>query len=162
MNWNKYSDETLQAAAKGCMTPTLGFIILLTSATCLCGCKTKEYVYVEKTDTLLIHETDTVKDVQIKWQKKDSIVHDSVIVKQGADGKPVEIHHWHTEKVTNIQRDSVDKYKAKCDSLTQKVKEAEKKKKVITKTNYSGWWAFGGLLLACALIVFLLIRFKPK
>lgn len=162
MNWSKYSDEQLKACASGCMKQTAYFIILLVSIIWLSGCKTKEFVYVNTTDTLVVHKTDTVKDIKIKWQKKDSIVHDSVIVKQDSSGKPVEIHHWHTERVTDIQRDSVDKYKAKCDSLTQKVKEAEKKKKVITKTNYSGWWAFGGLLLACALIVFLLIRFKPK
>ena len=134
MNWNSYGFSNMfYGQPQGCSGTLLivCIIILLLS-----GCKTKEYVYVEKTDTMYVHKTDTVKDVQIKWQKKDSIVHDSVIVKQGADGKPVEIHHWHTEKVTDIQRDSVDKYKAKCDSLTQKVKEAEKEKKVITKIQH--------------------------
>lgn len=126
----------------------------------LAGCKTKEYVYVNTTDTLVVHKTDTVKDVKIKWQKKDSIVHDSVIVKQDSSGKPVEIHHWHTERVTDIQRDSVDKYKAKCDSLVRKIKEANRKKEVVYKTNYTGWWAFAGMSVIAGLCVYLCVRRK--
>ena len=162
MNWNKYSDETLQAAAKGCMTPTLGFIILLTSIIWLCGCKTKEYVYVEKIDTLLVHKNDTVKEVEIRWQRYDSIVHDSVSIQLGGDGKPTTIEKWYKIFVKDYMRDSVDKYKAKYDSLQSVKSKVETKEKVITKTNYSGWWAFGGLLLLCAFIVFLFIRFRKK
>ena len=162
MNWSKYSDKTLQAAAKGCMTPTLGFIILLASIIWLSGCKTKEFVYVNTTDTLVVHKTDTVKDVKIKWQKKDSIVHDSVIVKQDSSGKPVEIHHWHTERVTDIQRDSVDKYKAKCDSLVRKIKEANRKKEVVYKTNYTGWWAFACLVALIIAYIIYKVKFPKK
>lgn len=161
LNWNKISDEQLKACASGCMKQTAYFIILLVSIIWLSGCKTKEYVYVNTTDTLVVHKTDTVKDVKIKWQKKDSIVHDSVIVKQDSSGKPVEIHHWHTERVTDIQRDSVDKYKAKCDSLVQKIKEANRKKEVVYKTNYTGWWAFA--CLVALIIAYIIYKVKfPK
>ena len=162
MDWDEFQNHIYYGQPRGCAPRAAVLLLLLTLL--LGGCKTKEYVYTERTDTLFVHKTDTVKDVHIKWQKKDSIVHDSVIVKQDMDGKPIEIHHWHTEKVTDIQRDSVDKYKAKCDSLTQKVKEAKKNKAIITKTNYSGWWAFGSLLLSVivAIISYFLIRYKTR
>lgn len=147
----------LNGCAVGIMK-VLVVTILLTSIIWLCGCKTKEYVYIEHTDTLLIHHNDTVKETQIKWQKKDSIVHDSVIVKQDSSGKPIEIHHWHTEKVTDIQRDSVDKYKAKCDSLIQKIKNTKKEKEIVAKTNYGGWVAFSILLLAALAALYIFLR----
>ena len=162
MNWNKYSDEQLKACASGCMKQTAYFIILLVSIIWLSSCKTKEYVYVEKTDTMYVAKHDTVKDVQIKWQRYDSIVHDSVSIQLGDDGKPTTIEKWHKIFVKDYIRDSVDKYKAKYDSLQSVKNKVETKEKVITKTNYSGWWAFGGLLLLGAAVIFLVWKLKSK
>lgn len=162
MNWNKYSDETLQAAAKGCMTPTLGFIILLTSIIWLCGCKTKEYVYVEKTDTMYVHKTDTIKDVQVKVEKRDSIVHDSVVEIRDVEGKTIYKEVWKDRYINVYKYDSLDFYKAKCDSLMSAKNNIEQKEKVITKTNYSGWWAFGGLVAVIVAIVIIVVILRRK
>ena len=134
----------------------------MVAITCLCSCKTKEFVYLEKTDTLLVHKTDTVKQTHIKVERYDSIVHDSVIVLLGDSGKPKEIHHWHTEFVKDYRNDSVDKYKSECDSLRQKLKNTEAKKEVVTKTDYGGWLAFAGLLVLIAGIVVLVRIFHKQ
>ncbi len=154
MDWNKYDEKMLNGCLTGLMK--LGCFALVIFM--LLGCKTKEFVYLEKTDTLFVARHDTVREKEVRVERHDSIVHDSVIVKQDSAGKPIEIHHWHKEKVTDIQRDSVDKYKAKCDSLRQKLKNTQNKKEVVTKTDYSGWWAFLLLLVAAGVTIFLFVR----
>ena len=144
----------------GCCTTV---IILLTLAICvLTGCKTKEYVYIEKTDTLLVHQTDTVKETQIKVERKDSIVHDSVVEIRDVEGKTIYKEVWRDRFVNVYKSDSVDKYRAMYDSLLSVKSNVEIKEKVVTKTNYSGWWAFGGLLLIMVITAYLVWRFKPK
>ena len=146
----------------GCAQSMAALIVVILLVIALfSSCKTKEFVYLEKTDTLFVHKTDTVKDIRVKVQRYDSIVHDSVKVTLGDSGKPKEIEHWHTEFVKDYRNDSVDKYKAKCDSLAHKLRDAQKQKEVVIKTNYDGWVAFGGLLLLIVAI-FVLIRILPR
>lgn len=141
--------ESMDGCAKGLVTMIV-FVLLITG---LAGCKTVQTEYVYKTDTLLVHKTDTVKETQIKYQRYDSLVHDSVTVTRDVEGNPVEIDRWHIIKVKDYQRDSVDKYKAICDSLKAVNNKLRQKKEVVTKTDYTGWWAFGGLLLLIACVI---------
>ena len=145
MNWNNYSDETLQAAAKGCMTPTLGFIILLTSIIWLSGCKTKTVV-VEKI-VPEIHYQDVVK------VQKDSIyLHDSIFNTEYLQGDTI-VKYKYAQKTLFRERVLHDTV-IKVDSIPYEVKTTVERK----KTDYKGWFAFGGLLFLIVLCVIYRIR----
>ena len=145
MNWDKYSDETLQAAAKGCMTPTLVFTILLTSIIWLCGCKTKTVV-VEKI-VPEIHYQDVVK------VQKDSIyLHDSIFNTEYLQGDTI-VKYKYAQKTLFRERVLHDTI-IKVDSIPYEVKTTVERK----KTDYKGWFAFGGLLFLIVLYVVYRIR----
>lgn len=145
MNWNKYSDETLQAAAKGCMTPTLCLTILLASIIWLCGCKTKTVV-VEKI-VPEIHYQDVVK------VQKDSIyLHDSIFNTEYLQGDTI-VKYKYAQKTLFRERVLHDTV-IKVDSIPYEVKTTVERK----KTDYKGWFAFGGLLFLIVLYVVYRIR----
>lgn len=145
MNWNKYSDETLQAAAKGCMTPTLCLTILLTSIIWLCGCKTKTVV-VEKI-VPEVHYQDVVK------VQKDSIyLHDSIFNTEYLQGDTI-VKYKYAQKTLFRERVLHDTV-IKVDSIPYEVKTTVERK----KTDYKGWFAFGGLLFLIVLYVIYRIR----
>ena len=138
MNWDEMkvamsTDANEFTKPHGCFGRVAACILIL--ILCLCGCKTKEYVYIEYTDTLFVHKTDTVKETQIKVEKKDSIVHDSTIIIKDLEGKTIYVEKWKDRYVNVYKSDSIDKYKSICDSLREKLKEKENKKEVVTKTN---------------------------
>ena len=145
MNWNNYSDETLQAAAKGCMTPTLCLTILLMSIIWLCGCKTKTVV-VEKI-VPEIHYQDVVK------VQKDSIyLHDSIFNTEYLQGDTI-VKYKYAQKTLFRERVLHDTL-IKVDSIPYEVKTTVERK----KTDYKGWFAFGGLLFLMVLCVVYRIR----
>ena len=90
-------------------------IVLLT----MCSCATKkvveERVYVH--DTLIVHKSDTIKDVVYKTHTDtvtNTEVHTYTVNNVGDTIK--EVHHFHyTEKTVVV--DSTYRYKAKIDSL---------------------------------------------
>lgn len=145
MNWNKYSDETLQAAAKGCMTPTLCLTILLTSIIWLSGCKTKTVV-VEKI-VPEVHYQDVVK------VQKDSVyLHDSIFNTEYLQGDTI-VKYKYAQKTLFRERVLHDTI-IKVDSIPYEVKTTVERK----KTDYKGWFAFGGLLFLIVLYVIYRIR----
>lgn len=161
LNWNKISDEQLKACASGCMKQTAYFVILLVSIIWLSGCKTKEFVYVNTTDTLVVHETDTVMEREVKIERKDSIVHDSTVIIRDVEGKPIYVEKWRDRYVKDYRNDSVDKYKAKYDSLLSVKQEVKEKKVVKEKKDYKGWWAFA--CLVALIIAYIIYKVKfPK
>ena len=144
MNWNNYSDEVL----KGCLTGIMkigAVIILLTSIIWLCGCKTKTVV-VEKI-VPEIHYQDVVK------VQKDSIyLHDSIFNTEYLQGDTI-VKYKYAQKTLFRERVLHDTV-IKVDSIPYEVKTTVERK----KTDYKGWFAFGGLLFLIVLYVVYRIR----
>ena len=138
MDWNKYNDKALEGCASAIMK-MLAFIILLTSIICSLGsCKHIEYVAVPEyhTDTLYVSKT-----------QHDSIyVKDSIYVHEWSKGDTVYIEQlrWQTKWRDRVRTDTV--YKSHTDS----VRVPYPVEIIKTKTNYSGWFAFFGLLIVGA------------
>lgn len=148
---------------RGCLSL---LVILLIAAICLCSCKTKEQVvqYVYKTDTLRETRIDTCYHTKVVETTRDSIVRDSVFVQVDADGKVVYKEVLKYVYVGKQSNDSTLIYKALIDSLQKASKNDSIKTetKVVTKTDYGGWFAFAGLLLLILGAVVIVYAIRKK
>lgn len=145
MNWNNYSDEMLNGCLTGIMKIGAVVAILLMSIIWLCGCKTKTVV-VEKI-VPEIHYQDVVK------VQKDSIyLHDSIFNTEYLQGDTI-VKYKYAQKTLFRERVLHDTV-IKVDSIPYEVKTTVERK----KTDYKGWFAFGGLLFLIVLYVVYRIR----
>lgn len=145
MNWNNYSDEVLNGCLTGIMKIGAVVAILLMSIIWLCGCKTKTVV-VEKI-VPEIHYQDVVK------VQKDSIyLHDSIFNTEYLQGDTI-VKYKYAQKTLFRERVLHDTV-IKVDSIPYEVKTTVERK----KTDYKGWFAFGGLLFLIVLYVIYRIR----
>lgn len=145
MNWNNYSDEVLKGCLTGIMKIGAVVAILLMSIIWLCGCKTKTVV-VEKI-VPEIHYQDVVK------VQKDSIyLHDSIFNTEYLQGDTI-VKYKYAQKTLFRERVLHDTV-IKVDSIPYEVKTTVERK----KTDYKGWFAFGGLLFLIVLYVIYKIR----
>ena len=161
MNWNNYSDEVLQ----GCLTGIMkigAVIILLTSIICsLGGCKQIEYVPIETTHTIEHHHTDSVRQVDSIFKDKETIImqlDSEEMAKYGIRLQAAEkawlVKTAELEKqLQKLQHTKTDTL-LKVDSIPYEVKTTVERK----KTDYKGWFAFGGLLFLIVLYVVYRIR----
>ncbi len=138
----------LNGCAMGIMK-MLVVIILLASIICsLGGCKHIEYVSVPEvhTDTLYISKT-----------QHDSIyVKDSVYLHEYTKGDTIFVEKlsWQTKWRERLRTDTI--YRSKVDSIAVPYPVE------VVKTNYGGWWAFGGLLLFLAAVAALYIVIRKR
>ena len=135
MNWNKYPDNMLNGCATGIMKMLVAIILLASIICSLSGCKHIEYVSVPEfhTDTLYVSKT-----------QHDSIyVKDSIYVHEWTKGDTVYVEQlrWQTKWREKLRTDTI--YRSKVDS----VRVPYPVEVIKTKTNYSGWFAFFGMLL---------------
>lgn len=145
MNWNNYSDEVLNGCLTGIMKIGAVVAILLMSIIWLCGCKTKTVV-VEKI-VPEIHYQDVVK------VQKDSVyLHDSIFNTEYLQGDTI-VKYKYAQKTLFRERVLHDTI-IKVDSIPYEVKTTVERK----KTDYKGWFAFGGLLFLIVLYVIYKIR----
>ena len=161
MNWNNYSDETLQAAAKGCMTPTLCLTILLMSIIWFCSCKHIEYVPIETTHTIEHHHTDSVRQVDSIFKNKETIImqlDSEEMAKYGIRLQAAE-KAW-LVKTAELEKQLQKLQHTKTDTLLKvdSIQVPYPVEVVKTKTDYKGWFAFGGLLFLIVLYVIYKIR----
>ena len=145
MNWNNYSDEVLKGCLTGIMKIGAVVAILLMSIIWLSGCKTKTVV-VEKI-VPEVHYQDVVK------VQKDSIyLHDSIFNTEYLQGDTI-VKYKYAQKTLFRERVLHDTV-IKVDSIPYEVKTTVERK----KTDYKGWFAFGGLLFLIVLYVVYRIR----
>lgn len=93
---------------------SLFFITVLVFGICLLhGCTTTKYVPVKEvhTDTVYKARLDSVRYHTVTLYKDSINVHDSIVIR--ADGKDT----WHWRDRIVYKQDSVDYYRAMCDSL---------------------------------------------
>ena len=147
MNWNNYSDEVLKGCLTGIMKIGAVVAILLMSIIWLSGCKTKTVV-VEKI-VPEVHYQDVVK------VQKDSIyLHDSIFNTEYLQGDTI-VKYKYAQKTLFRERVLHDTI-IKVDSIPYEVKTTVERK----KTDYKGWFAFGGLL--AAVVLYIIWRIKRK
>jgi hypothetical protein len=121
----------------------------------LTSCSTKKVVteYVTVHDTLIVHKSDTIKDVVYKTHT-DTVtnkeVHTYTLNNVGDTVK--EIHHYHNSERT-IVVDSTDRYKATVDSLRAALRAQESVKEVKV-TNRPRWWEYIVLVAFCVAWIF--------
>ena len=144
MDWNKIPDKTLE----GCATAIMKLGVIVAVIWLLCSCKHIEYVSVPEvhTDTLYISKT-----------QHDSVyVKDSVYLHEYTKGDTIFIEkmQWHTKWRERLLTDTI--YRSKVDSVAVPYPVQ------VVKTNYAGWWAFGGLLLFIAAVVALFIIIRKR
>ena len=145
MKWNDYSDEVLNGCLTGIMKIGAVVAILLMSIIWLSGCKTKTVV-VEKI-VPEVHYQDVVK------VQKDSIyLHDSIFNTEYLQGDTI-VKYKYAQKTLFRERVLHDTI-IKVDSIPYEVKTTVERK----KTDYKGWFAFGGLLFLIVLCVIYRIR----
>ena len=132
--------------------------MILLAAVSLSGCKTKEYIREVRTDTVQIVRIDTLRDVQVRVVRRDSVVHDSVYEVHNVEGEVVYKEVWRDRLVNVFRSDSLDKYRALCDSLRTAQRDVEIREVVTTRNVYKGWWAFSALLFAVAIYIYFRLR----
>lgn len=118
----------------------------------LTSCSTKKVVteYVAVHDTLIVHKSDTVRDVVYKTHT-DTVtnkeVHTYTLNNVGDTVK--EVHHYHnTEKVIVV--DSTNRYRATVDSL-RAILDARESVKEVKVSNRPRWWEYIVLVVFCVL-----------
>ena len=124
----------------------------------LCSCKTKEYIREVRTDTVQIVRIDTLRDVQVRMVRRDSVVHDSVYEVHNVEGEVVYKEVWRDRLVNVFRSDSLDKYRALCDSLRTAQRDVEIREFVTTRNVYKGWWAFSALVIIFAVFLYYHLR----
>ena len=132
MNWSEYTRHPYYGQPRGCAP--VAAVLLAVATWLLCGCKHIEYVTVPElhTDTLYVSKT-----------QHDSVyVKDSIYVHEWAKGDTVYVERlqWQTRWRERVRIDTV--YRSRTDSVAVPYRVEVAK----TKTNYSGWFAFFGLL----------------
>lgn len=123
-------------------------IILLTSAVCLCSCRTK-YVPVESVRTEI--------EYRDRWQRDSIHVHDSIHVREKGD--TVFVDRWHTEYKDRNVRDTV--YIEKTDSVQVPYLVGKALTCWQSVKQEIGGIAMGGIIALC-LVLACLIRKSGK
>jgi hypothetical protein len=137
----------------------IGLLAMLAAigfAVSLVGCKTKEYVYVTKTDSVYVNKVDSFK--QVVWMTDTIVRWDSVSVEKNDSMTLIE--KWHKEKQVSRHKDTVrivqrDTVRVKGD--TQYVD-----KKVEVKTSVFNKWSLVGYLLGVVGVLLMLTKVKKK
>lgn len=128
----------------------------------LCSCKTtREVERVYTHDTLIVHHTDTVREVKVTHHTdtvKQIEKHTYTINNVGDTIR--EIHHYHDVQHT-IVVDSTERYEAKVDSLQRLLDREREKEKTVEKKEP---WKYRLALYAalCALALLSWYSFKGK
>ncbi len=120
-------------------------IILLTSAICLCSCRTK-YVPVESVRTEI--------EYRDRWQRDSIHVRDSVVV-QGK-GDTVFVDRWHTYYKDRLLRDTTYIYNTDSVQVPYPVEKALTQWQSVKQEI--GGVAIGGMIVALCLSIVWLIR----
>lgn len=136
MDWSEYPKHPYYGQPRGCAASAAIFLLIL--AIFATSCKHIEYITVPElhTDTLYVSKT-----------QHDSVyVKDSIYVHEWAKGDTVYVEkmQWQTRWRERVRTDTV--YKSHTDSI----RVPYPVEVVKTKTNYTGWFAFFGLLLTGA------------
>lgn len=121
-------------------------IIAMLFVCALTGCTTTKYVEVEKVHHDSIYVT--------KFQKDSVWLHDSVWVERFGD--TVRIDRWHTKYIEKQIHDTT--YVAKRDTIPQPYEVIKEVPKKLNRLQTLLIWS-GGLSI-CAIIIFLVIKFK--
>lgn len=106
-----------------------GFLVLLSS------CSKVIYRDIEKvtTDTLYIQKVDSVVNTIFKERIKEVFIVDSSVTIVDDSGNVKGKERWRTKYVNVENRDSIDFYKSKLDSLSHKQNKKEKEEKIMEK-----------------------------
>jgi hypothetical protein len=114
-------------------------------AFCLMGCRTKSVVeFVEVHDTLRTVQTDTVREYQWKTVHDTLRLSDVVTVTVRESGETIRVDRWRDRWKVVERHDTVDRYRAKYDSLLAVVSQT--KEKEVVKEPW--FWAWGWKILA--------------
>lgn len=116
------------------MKKTITMMTAAALAAALTGCKSPQSMTQgSRTDTIWVHRTDTVREIERHTEVRERVVHDSTVVERDTTGKVVYVERWHSREVKVESHDSVDKYRAMADSLRNIVKEEKKETVVVEK-----------------------------
>lgn len=124
-------------------------IILLTSAICLCSCRTK-YVPVESVRTEI--------EYRDRWQRDSVHVHDSIHVREKGD--TVYIDRWHTEYKDRLVRDTVRIEKTDSVLVPYPVEKGLTRWQLVKQEI--GGIAMGGIIALCLIIIWLTRKNKKR
>ena len=130
------------------MKTLIHLIILLTSAVCLCSCRT-QHVPVESVKTEI--------EYRDRWQRDSTHVHDSIHVREKGD--TVFIDRWHTEYKDRLVHDTV--YIEKTDSVQVPYPVEKALTRWQSVKQEVGGIAIGVIIALCLVIIWL-IRKKRK
>ena len=126
-------------------------------AFCLMGCRTKSVVeFVEVHDTLRTVQTDTVREYQWKTVHDTLRLSDVVTVTVRETGDTIRVDRWRDRWQVVERHDTVDRYRAKYDSLLAVVSQV--KEKEVVKEPW--FWAWGWKILAALAAIIFIIRLK--
>jgi hypothetical protein len=131
-------------------------------AFCLMGCRTKSVVeFVEVHDTVRMAQTDTVREYQWKTVHDTLRLSDVVTVTVRESGETIRVDRWRDRWKVVERHDTVDRYRAKYDSLLAVVSQVKEKEVVIKRPWYSGLgWVMIGAIVALAVKVVIARRGK--
>lgn len=141
---------------------SLFFITVLMFAICLLhGCTTTKYVPVKEvhTDTVYKARIDSVRYHTVTSYKDSINVHDSIVIR--ADGKDT----WHWRDRIVYKQDSVDYYRAMCDSLISAKSDTIPKIQVVTKevSKLNAWQKIiQGIGYISLLVVLIIVGVKVR
>lgn len=137
---------------------TLALWLVILACWLLMGCRTKSVTeYVEVHDTMRIHHTDTLTLYKTK------AVHDTLrqeverVVTLRESGETLRVTLYRDRWRTVTRTDTIDRYRAKFDSLQAIVDKTHDK--TIVKQPRLGWKLCGAVLLA-GIILAIIIRLK--
>lgn len=131
------------------MKALIYLIILLTSAVCLCSCRTK-YVPVESVRTEI--------EYRDRWQRDSIHVHDSIHVREKGD--TVFVDRWHTEYKDRNVRDTV--YIEKTDSVQVPYPVEKALTRWQSVKQEIGGIAIGVIIALCLVIIWLIRKKRKK
>lgn len=120
---------------------------------------------IEIHDTLTVHHTDTVKDVQHHYSADTTTHKEYHYYMMNDSGKSVKEFHYYHDNQKTIVVDSTNRYQAKVDSLQRIINEQKDKERTIVKEQ--SWWnkfkyRIGLFLAVCCVIFLLWYSFKDK
>lgn len=106
----------------GCLSLVMWFLLVFFAGIVLIGlgsCKSVQYIPMEKIkhDSIYISKTDTLKVTHTIKEKEYVTVKDSSSVVLDEQGKVLKQEIWHNKTIIRQMSDSLEYYKAKCDSL---------------------------------------------
>ena len=123
-------------------------------AFCLMGCRTKRVVeFVEKHDTLRTVQTDTVTVYRGKTVHDTLRMTDITTITVTEKGETLYIDRWRDRWQVVERHDTVDRYRAKYDSLLAVVNKTKEKKVVKTPWFWDWGWKVIAVIAALAATV---------